>query len=177
MGRLERYLRPDRHCGKVSEVDLRALWSDGFRGLILDLDNTLVPWRSAEIPSGVSDWARSAKETGFQLCIASNTRRYTRLGWVAHALGATYVTGVSKPRRGGFRRAVEKMGLEPKQVAVIGDQLLTDILGARRTGLHAILVDRISDHEFIITRFNRQVERVIGWLLARSGAPPPPGSA
>lgn len=170
---LNRYFRPDRRYRKIAEVDPRVLWSEGFRGLILDLDNTLVPWRSAVIPEDVLAWARAAKAVGFTLCIASNTRIYTRLERIADILGAVYVTGVSKPRRGGFRRAVELMGLKPEQVAVIGDQLLTDILGARRTGLHAILVDRISDREFIVTKFNRLVERIIAWLLARSGAAPP----
>jgi HAD superfamily phosphatase (TIGR01668 family) len=118
----------------------------------------------------VSAWTHAARERGFCLCIASNTRLYTRLSQVADALGACYVTGVTKPRRGGFLRAVEMMGLEPAQVAVIGDQLLTDILAAKRLGVHAILVDRLAAREFIITRFNRLVERVIAWLLARSTA-------
>lgn len=173
MGRLERYFRPHAHYRKISEVDLDALWEEGYRGLILDLDNTLVPWRSAEIPEDVSRWTHAARERGFCLCIASNTRLYTRLSKVADILGACYVTGVSKPRRGGFRRAVEMMELNPEQVAVIGDQLLTDILGARRMGLRAILVDRISDREFFVTRINRMVERLIAWLIARSGKADP----
>ena len=166
MGSLARYFRPDRHYETIAAIDLRGLWANGFRGLILDLDNTLVPWRSAEIPPDVAAWAKKATAMGFALCIASNTRIYTRLAEVAEALGATYVTGVTKPRRDGFRRAVQKMGLQQEQVAVIGDQLLTDILGARRLGLHAILVDRISDREFIVTRFNRCVERIIARLVA-----------
>jgi HAD superfamily phosphatase (TIGR01668 family) len=169
VGRLERWFRPDRHFDKVSSVDLDALRADGIMGLILDLDNTLVPWRSAEIPPDIAEWAHRATGMGFQICIASNTRRYGRLGKVAEALGATYVMNVSKPRRGGFRRAALQMGLELKQVAVIGDQLLTDILAAKRLGVHAILVDRLANREFLITKFNRLVENLIARALARTG--------
>jgi HAD superfamily phosphatase (TIGR01668 family) len=169
VGRLERWFRPDRHYDRIASVDLDALRADGIRGLIVDLDNTLVPWRSAEIPDDVAAWAARAAASGFQLCIASNTRRYGRLSKVAEALGATYVTNVSKPRRGGFRRAAAQMGLDLNQVAVIGDQLLTDILAAKRLGVHAILVDRLAAREFIITKFNRLVENLIAKALARTG--------
>jgi HAD superfamily phosphatase (TIGR01668 family) len=172
VGRLERYFRPDRHYDRIASVDLHALHADGIRGLILDLDNTLVPWRSAEIPEDVAGWAHAATGMGFQLCIASNTRRYGRLSKVAEALGATYVTNVSKPRRGGFRRAAQQMGLQLDLVAVVGDQLLTDILAAKRLGVHAILVDRLAAHEFVITKFNRLVENLIARALARADHAP-----
>ena len=170
MARIERYFRPDLRFDKLSSVDLNALWSRGIRGLILDLDNTLVPWRGADISPDIAEWAAKAGDMGFQICIASNTHRYGRLSKIAEALGATYVTGVSKPRRGGFRRAALQMGLELDQVAVIGDQLLTDIFGAKRLGVVAILVDKLAEREFIVTKFNRLVERVISRAIARAEA-------
>ena len=164
--------RPDLYFDRTSSVDLHALWGRGIRGLILDLDNTLVAWRSSDIPADVLDWAHRAKEMGFALCVASNTRRYARLAKVCDAIGAMYVTGVSKPRRAGFRDAVWKMGLGKVQVAVIGDQLLTDILGAKRLGLLAIYVDRIAQRELFVTRFNRRIEAMILRRLVRSGRMP-----
>jgi hypothetical protein len=164
---------PDLRYPRVSAVDLAALQARGIRGLIMDLDNTLVGWRRSDIPDDVLSWAHRASSMGFQICIASNTRRYGRLSRVAEALGAVYVTGVSKPRRGGFRASARKMALELDQVAVIGDQLLTDILGARRLGVLAILVDRLSDREFVVTKVNRRVERLIAARLERRGLMPP----
>jgi hypothetical protein len=165
--------KPDLHFDKTSSVDLNALWDRGIRGLILDLDNTLVAWRSSDIPPDVLAWAHRANGMGFALCVASNTRRYARLSKICDAIGATYVSGVSKPRRAGFRNAVWKMSLAKSQVAVIGDQLLTDILGARRLGLMAIYVDRIAQRELFITKFNRRIEGMILRRLAKAGKMPP----
>lgn len=164
---------PDLYYAGTSAVNLTHLWERGIRGLILDLDNTIVPWRSSAIPVDVLDWAHRATEMGFKLCVASNTRRYARLAKVCDTIGAIYVTNVSKPRRGGFRNAVWKMGLGKLQVAVIGDQLLTDILGAKRLGLMAIYVDRIAQRELFITKFNRRIEAVILRRLVRSNRMPP----
>lgn len=170
---LDDYFCPDKHYDKTSTIELEPLWEQGIRGLILDLDNTIVPWRDANITDDMMGWATRARAMGFQLCIASNTRRYGRLMKVAEALGATYVTGVSKPRRGGFRAAAKKMGLDLDQVAVIGDQMMTDILAAKRLGVMAILVDRMNDHEFLFTKINRGLEHLISGALARSGKMPP----
>ena len=163
---------PDLYYDRISSVNLDDLRSRGIRGLVIDLDNTLVAWRSSEIPPDVSEWASKAKKMGFTLCIASNTRRYRRLAGVASALGASYVTGVSKPRRAGFRRAVRELDLPAECVAAIGDQLLTDILCANRAGLLSIFVERISQREFVVTKFNRRLERRILDSLRKSGKLP-----
>jgi len=170
---LEELFCPELHYDRTSSVELEPLWERGICGLILDLDNTLVPWRGSDLTEEMLDWARRARSMGFQLCIASNTRRYGRLRKIAEALDATYVTGVSKPRRGGFRAAARKMDLDLDQVAVIGDQMMTDILAAKRLGIMAILVDRIQGHEFLFTKINRGLERLISGALARSGKLPP----
>lgn len=170
MGSLERLFRPDEQVSGVQEIDLEGLWNLGIRGLILDLDNTVVPWRSSAIPPAVSAWAARARELGFRLVFASNTRRYARLAGVAKALGAGYVRGVSKPRRGGFRAAAAMMGLPVEAVAAIGDQLLTDVLAAKRLGMRAILVKRLDTREFVVTQLNRRLEALIlRRLEARSG--------
>jgi HAD superfamily phosphatase (TIGR01668 family) len=163
---------PDLYYDRTAAVNLQELWDRGIRGLILDLDNTLVAWRSSDIPADVLEWSHRATEMGFKLCIASNTRRYARLSRVADALGAIYVTGVAKPRRGGFRDSVWKMGLSNSQSAVIGDQLLTDVFGAKRTGLMAVYVDRINRRELFVTKFNRRIEAFIVGRLMRAGRMP-----
>jgi uncharacterized protein len=170
--RLARSFCPDFHYDKITSVDLDMLWADGIRGLIMDLDNTLVPLHSSDLSDEVIAWAASAREKGFKLSIASNTRRYKRLHELAELLGAQYVKGVQKPRRGGFRRAALQMGLGLHEVAVVGDQVLTDVFAAKRLGVKAILVDRFDDREFIITRFNRRVERAIVDILRRAGHMP-----
>ena len=163
---------PDLYYDRITSIDLDDLRSRGIRGLVIDLDNTLVAWRSSEIPRDVSAWASTALRKGFSLCIASNTRRYRRLAGVASALGASYVTGVSKPRRAGYRRAVRELDLPVESVAAIGDQILTDILCANRAGLLSIFVERISQREFVVTKINRRIERRILDALRKSGKLP-----
>lgn len=169
---LEDRFCPDLRFDRISSVALEPLWERGIRGLALDLDNTLVPWRSMELGEDIRAWASRARAMGFALCIVSNTRRYRRLRQIADALDATYVTGAAKPRRGGFRAAAGVMGLSLDQMAVIGDQLLTDIFGGNRLGVMTILVDRLQSREFIVTQINRRIERRIAAALVRAGKMP-----
>jgi HAD superfamily phosphatase (TIGR01668 family) len=137
----------------------------GLRAAILDLDNTLVAWRGAEITPAVRGWVEGALATGMKLCICSNTHRPRRLAQLAAELGVPYIEGVAKPRRGGFLRALVLMDARPEETAVIGDQLMTDIWGGNRCGLLTILVEPLSRVEFIGTRIvNRPLE---AWLMGR----------
>lgn len=96
------------------------------------------------------------------MCLASNTHNRRRLERVASKLGVPYVQGLPKPRKRCFNRALELLGLTADSVAVVGDQLFTDILGGRRSGIHTIMVQPIHHREFIGTKVSRLFER---WLL------------
>jgi len=149
----------------VCEITPELLTRLGIRAVILDLDNTLVPWHGEALDEAVEDWIRQLRAAGFRLCIASNTHRPGRLRRLAERLQVLYATRVAKPRRGGFVRAMAAMQALPEETAVIGDQLLTDIWGGNRCRLLTILVNPLSPKEFIATRvISRSVER---WLLAR----------
>src|SRR6476661_832065 len=82
----------------------------GLRAVILDLDNTLVPWRGVEIEPSVRGWVESALAGGLKLCICSNTHRPRRLAQLAAELGVPYIERVAKPRRAGFLKALALMG-------------------------------------------------------------------
>lgn len=146
----------------VQFVNLDALWEKGIRGIVLDVDNTLCVWKwgEAEVPAPVTDWVRKAEARGFRLCIISNGRP-PRIAGVAAALGVPFVAPAGKPLKSGFRRALRLLGTSPDTTAAIGDQLLTDVLGANRMGLHAILVPPLSPREFPGTKLNRLLERVL----------------
>ncbi len=128
--------------------------------MILDLDNTLVPWGESDIAPDLAAWVGRAREAGLRLCIVSNNRgpRVTRL---AHRLGIPAVTGALKPRRTALRRALAAMEVRPDEAALVGDQLFTDILGGNRLALHTILVRPQSRREFFLTRMVRVVERIV----------------
>ncbi len=156
---------PTLRAGHVTHVTRSFLQERGIRALILDLDNTLVPWKGRELVPEIAAWVRELQEGDVRLCIVSNTHRPGRLKALAAALGVLYVPSGGKPRRRGFYRALEAMGASGEETAVVGDQVLTDIWGGNRCGLLTILVEPLSREEFVGTRLvSRRIE---GYFLRR----------
>lgn len=161
---------PGLRAPSVAEITPAFLAARGIGALILDLDNTLVPWHGREVPPLVAEWIQEMTSAGIQLCIVSNTHRPGRLRELAAVLGVQHVPSGGKPRRGGFRRAMAAMGVTAEETAVVGDQLMTDIWGGNRSGCLTILVDPLSPVEFWGTRvINRYLERLLLRTLERRG--------
>ncbi len=155
-----RWLRPSSQVSTVYDIDLTALRARGIRGVILDLDNTIVPWGAREVSPKLPVWIAAAREADLQLCIVSNNMG-NRVTAIARRLGLPVVAGALKPRRRALRRAITVMGTSPEATALVGDQLFTDILGGNRLGLYTILVRPQSRKEFVLTRLVRLVERFL----------------
>ena len=162
------FLCPTQVVDDIYQINLQTLWNKGIRGIITDLDNTLVPWNDNEVMPEVFDWVEQAKEAGFKVCIVSNNN-LKRGGELSEQFGVPAVWKAVKPRRGAFRKALEIMKLKPSEVVVIGDQVFTDVLGGNRLGLHTILVTPIDKREFIGTRCVRQVEKAVLFRLRKKG--------
>lgn len=176
--RLARAFAPDDCVSRVTELTPDYLHKRKIRGLILDLDNTICHWQSEVIPEDVGHWLDGLRKAGFKLCIASNTHNRKRLHRMAAALDLRYVQGVPKPRRSCFRKAVSHLGIPHDQVAIVGDQLFTDVLGGKRSGIHTIMVTPMHPREFIGTKVTRLFERaLLRWLRKRGLVPvvPEPG--
>jgi hypothetical protein len=165
MTRLLDLCRPDERVKRISEIDLARLKSEGFEALMLDLDNTLCPWQSREVPDDVRQWLEQAKSLGMRVCIVSNTHNPRRLRQIAEELGVPSLDRALKPRQRGFARAAEMVGSCPEHAVVVGDQILTDILGGNRAGMRTILVEPMHPREFIGTKISRVIERAIFKLL------------
>jgi HAD superfamily phosphatase (TIGR01668 family) len=146
---------------RIYDLDVEALWRRGYRALLLDLDNTLVPWHGETVSPEVADWLCDAADRGFALCMVSNSKgsRARKLQKLLDIPEAVYQAG--KPLRRGFQQAQTRLGLPPEQCLVIGDQLLTDILGATRSGMPCILVDPMARRELWATYALRWIERVV----------------
>ena len=145
-----------------------------MQGLLIDVDNTLVPWRSEEMPAARLHWLQQAKER-FDICLLSNTvfgRRMTRLG---QRLGVPVVGRCGwgrKPFSGGYCAALRHTGTAPGQTAMIGDQLLADILGGNWQGMHTILVKPLSGREFFATKISRWFQICcLAWLRKKGMLP------
>ncbi len=145
----------------MESIDLHALWDGGKRLILLDVDNTLVQWKQENFSEEVLAWLAKAKGLGFELCILSNTRRVTRLHRIKERLGVEVVRGRFKPSRKMYRLALMKFNKSPHQAIMIGDQMLTDVLGANRSGIDAIWVKQIHHKEFGPTAINRFIERML----------------
>jgi hypothetical protein len=110
-----------------------------IRALVLDVDRTLLPRRSATLPPSVEQWLRHAQSL-MPLHLLSNNPSRRRIGSVAAQLGLPFTTSAGKPRRAALRRVVVDLGLEPAQIALVGDRLFTDVLAGNRLGLFTVLV-------------------------------------
>lgn len=161
-------LIPSLYSRDINDIDLEGLLNLGIRGLIFDLDNTLVKWGTSEITEQTWSFVENARHLGFKMCILSNNFS-ERSKSVADSLDIPGIGNALKPSRKGFLRAVDLMGLDPKSVAVIGDQIFTDTLGGNRSGMFTILVNPLWAKEFPVTRVVRLMERL--WLrsLKRKG--------
>lgn len=153
-------LSPDFIKPDILSIDPAELLKLGFRGIILDLDNTIVPWNEEVIEAPVMQWVNSMKEAGFRICLLSNSL-YARVNGIAGTLQVDAVPAGIKPRKKAFKKAMHKLQLTPEEIVVIGDQIFTDILGGKRVGLKTILVEPIDRKELIWTRFFRRVEKLI----------------
>lgn len=165
MAGLLEFFRPSEFAASISEIDIAALSARGFEAVMLDLDNTLLPWKSCEVPESSKAWVESAKRTGMQVCIVSNTHNPRRLAKIGEDLGIVCLARALKPRGAGFARAANMVGCDPARGVVIGDQLLTDVLGGNLAGMHTILVRPMHRREFVGTKLSRLVERLIFALL------------
>jgi HAD superfamily phosphatase (TIGR01668 family) len=160
---------PTVFAESVSSLNVAELKRRGIQALLIDLDNTLVPWRKYDVSPEVTEWLRSLDENGIKICIVSNSRAPSRLRRVSNELHIPYARQVFKPRRGGFREALTLLNVDATHAAVVGDQILTDVLGGNRLGICTILVRPLHRTEFVGTKISRLVEKILLRILVRRG--------
>lgn len=163
-----RLLRPAEYHRSIFEIDLDRLKAQGFRAIMLDLDNTMVRWNHPDPTPGLLTWLQTVKEKGFATCIVSNNSG-SRVREFAGKVAVPFVPKATKPRRKGFREAMAKLGVEPQHTVVVGDQIFTDVLGGNRAGAYTILVVPLDPREFFLTQIVRKVERRVIRYLDRKG--------
>jgi hypothetical protein len=163
-----RKLCPSQAVDSILDVDPAVLVAAGKRLALLDVDNTLLVWRSEEIPATTTEWIAAMRAHGLELHILSNTRNPERLARLSERLGVPYDCGKFKPSPVMYRRALERYGVSPDQAVMIGDQIFTDVLGANRTGVDAIWVRQMAPVDFVGTKVSRLGERIVRKRLYRA---------
>ena len=120
-------LYPNIYLNNVKEITIELLKKNNIKGILLDVDNTLIDF-NLKMLKGSKEWCESLKENNIKLCILSNTNKIEKVKKVAKELDIPYINFAKKPFKKGFKRAIELLKIEPKYIAVAGDQIMTDIL-------------------------------------------------
>lgn len=148
---------------RVQDITPEFMSARGLRGLMLDIDNTLVRHGELGDPATLRPWLETLRDAGIELRLVSNALPQ-RIAHFAQVLAVRAVgTGgtAGKPFPGAFRTAIQEMNLSPHTVAMIGDQVFSDVLGANWVGAYPILVRPLSDNALPHTRVARALERLV----------------
>lgn len=152
--------RPEARFDRVEQLTPGVLEGLGVRALLLDLDETLLPGHAEAPEAAVLAWAATLQAGGVPLAIVSNGRR-ERVRRVAAALGVPGHALCGKPWPRAYRGTARRLGVAPERCAMVGDQLFTDVLGARLAGLRALLVTPRSTGGLPHTRALRRLETLV----------------
>ena len=150
---------PDDYVESAYKIDYEALYKQGIRGLIYDIDNTLVE-HGADASREAVDLMKRLRELGFSICFLSNNKE-PRVKRFNEPIQAAYLYKGGKPGRAGYEKAMKLLGTNCKNTVFIGDQLFTDIYGAKRIGIRNILVKPIGKKEEIQIVLKRYLERIV----------------
>lgn len=150
---------PDEYLDSAYQVDYESLYERGYRGIIFDIDNTLVP-HGAPADQRAEQLFKRLKEIGFSCCLLSNNQ-YSRVSSFNKNIQVHFIEDAHKPSRKNYLKAMDLMGTDLERTVFIGDQLFTDVYGAKRTGMHNILVKPIHPKEEIQIVLKRKLEKIV----------------
>ncbi len=150
---------PDEYLESAYAVDYEKLYREGYRGLLFDIDNTLVP-HGAPADDRAKELFARLKDLGFKSCFLSNNQ-IERVSSFNREIGEHFIENAHKPSVKNYQKAMEILGTDTGNTIFIGDQLFTDIYGARRAGIRSILVKPIHPKEEIQIVLKRYLEKIV----------------
>lgn len=157
---------PSELISSTYRIDFEKLYEEGYRGIIFDIDNTLVPHGAPADERAIRLFKR-LKEIGYQCCLVSNNKK-PRVEMFNKDVNVHIVWLAHKPLSGGYRKAMQKMGTGISDTLLVGDQIFTDLWGGSFIGLYTILVKPINTKEEIQIVLKRILEKPILWLYRHS---------
>ena len=150
---------PDEYMASTYVISFEKLFEEGYRGVIFDIDNTLVPHGAPADERAKKLFARLEK-IGFQSCLLSNNQE-PRVKMFNQDIQTNYIYNAHKPSTKNYVKAMEKMGTDKENKLFVWDQLFTDVWGAKRAGIRNILVKPIHPKEEIQIVLKRYLERIV----------------
>ncbi|KAB7670112.1 YqeG family HAD IIIA-type phosphatase [Bacillus sp. B1-b2] len=155
---------PDQFVKSILEISPASLKEKGIKGIITDLDNTLVEWDRPLATPEIIEWFAEMQRHDIKVTIVSNNNE-DRVGAFSTPLQIPFIFAARKPLVRAFKKAIFQMEIKKEEAVVIGDQLLTDVLGGNRGGFHTILVVPVAQTDGFMTRINRKIERrILNWF-------------
>ena len=138
---------PNIIADNITDLTVEHLHQWGVRLLMMDFDNTIVPYTTDEPTEEVCRWLQAMKESDIQLCVVSNSKK-ERVKIFCRKFGIDCITHAKKPFSKGIRACLDRYQLPPSACALVGDQIYTDTLGANGCGVRSILIKAIHNHNF-----------------------------
>ena len=153
--------KPDRYFARITRIDIeRDILAQGYRFALLDIDNTILSRETSAIPHDVGAWLARARDAGITFCLVSNNW-HGSVRELADELGLPIVAKAMKPFPAAFVAARGKIGARRAETLVIGDQLMTDVVGAHLAGMKAYLVAPLVEKDLPHTLALRKIERLL----------------
>lgn len=153
-------LYPNLYLKDVTKINKEILKQYQIKGLLLDVDNTLLDF-DKKLLQGIEPWIEEMKKSKIKMCILSNSNKKEKVEMVAKKLDLPYIFLAMKPFRKGFKKGKEILQLDNENIAVVGDQIFTDVIGANRNQMISILVEPIAEKDIFITKIKRPLENKI----------------
>ena len=158
-------LYPDTYLDSIDDIDFEMYYKKGIRGIVSDIDNTLVP-HGAPADEHIIKVFEKIHGMGIDTCLISNNKKL-RVEPFAKAVNSKFIYDAHKPSRESYKKAMELMNTDKESTLFIGDQIFTDIWGANRTGIETVMLKQIDKKEEIQIILKRIPEKLILWLRKR----------
>ena len=150
---------PDKYINSTYSIDFEALYNSGYRGIIFDIDNTLVTHGDPADERAI-ELISKLKEIGFRILFLSNNKE-PRVKMFNDAVNCQYIFKADKPAKKGYLKAMELLNTNKNDTLFVGDQIFTDVWGAKRIGIFSILVKPIDKREEIQIVLKRRLESIV----------------
>ena len=153
-------LYPKKYFESVKDITIDFLNENNIKAIILDVDNTIIDI-NRDMPDGIKKWCDNLKNNNIKFCVLSNTNKIDKAKNAADELNLPYFYFATKPLKRGFKKAIKLLNEKPENIAAVGDQIFTDVLGANRLNLFSVLVKPISEKDIFTTKLKRPLERLV----------------
>lgn len=160
MNIIEDKFLPSHFVNRYEDITLDFLKAHNIKAVMTDLDNTLVAFDEANADDNVLKWIKTLEDSNIKILILSNGN-HKRVSGFAEPHGIKYIDSAKKPMLKNFHEGLKILGVKKRDTVMVGDQLMTDILGANRANINSILVLPVKEKDGWATYLNRRIERVI----------------